>query len=40
MTPSVLLETALPNRAHRGKVRDLYNLGCCMPPGRPPTLLR
>src|SRR3990172_2221977 len=27
MTSSVLLETPLPNQAHRGKVRDLYDLG-------------
>jgi phosphoribosylaminoimidazole-succinocarboxamide synthase len=27
MPPSVLLETPLPNLAHRGKVRDLYDLG-------------
>jgi phosphoribosylaminoimidazole-succinocarboxamide synthase len=27
MSPSVLLETPLPNQAHRGKVRDLYDLG-------------
>ena len=27
MPQSVLLETPLPNRAHRGKVRDLYDLG-------------
>jgi phosphoribosylaminoimidazole-succinocarboxamide synthase len=27
MTSSVLLESALPNLAHRGKVRDLYDLG-------------
>ncbi|MEX1254498.1 MAG: phosphoribosylaminoimidazolesuccinocarboxamide synthase [Dehalococcoidia bacterium] len=27
MTPTVLLETPLPNLAHRGKVRDLYDLG-------------
>jgi len=27
MTAAVLLETPLPNPAHRGKVRDLYDLG-------------
>jgi phosphoribosylaminoimidazole-succinocarboxamide synthase len=27
MTATVLLETPLPNLAHRGKVRDLYDLG-------------
>src|SRR3989337_2903255 len=27
MTSTVLLETPLPNLSHRGKVRDLYDLG-------------
>ena len=27
MSPSVLLDTPLPNISHRGKVRDLYDLG-------------
>ena len=27
MSPPVLLETPLPNLAHRGKVRDIYDLG-------------
>src|SRR3990170_2617180 len=27
MTSLVLLETPLPNRIHRGKVRDIYDLG-------------